>query len=82
MVFEPWAKPWRRRGDGSYQVVAYEPTNTEPLADGRVVELKLSLDEWGPVRFSLQRREQIFAPPESDSALQSSSYDTEVIVTR
>lgn len=82
VLFEPWTQPWRRRGDGSYQVVAYEPTNTQLLADGRVVELTLSLDEWGPVKFSLQRRQQIFAPPESDSALQSSSYDSEVIVTR
>ena len=82
LLFEPWGQPWRRRGDGSYQLVVYKPTNNGFVADGRVVALTLSLDEWGPIRFSLQRRQQIFAPPESDSALQSSSYDTEVIVTR
>jgi len=81
-LFEPWAQPWRRRGDGAYQLVAYEATNAELVADGRVVELTLSLDEWGPVRFSLQRHEQTFAPSDADAALQASPYDTEVIVTR
>lgn len=82
VLFEPWAEPWRRRADGAYQFLAYEATNTELVADGRVVELTLSLDEWGPVKFSLQRREQTFAPSEADLALQSSPYDSEVIVTR
>jgi len=80
--FEPWAEPWRRRADGAYQLLAYEATNTELVAEGRVLEVTLSLDEWGPVKFSLQRREQTFAPPDADLALQASSYDSEVIVTR
>jgi hypothetical protein len=82
VLFEPRAEPWRRRSDGAYQFLAYEATNTELVADGRVVELTFSLDEWGPVKFSLQRREQTFAPSEADLALQSSHYDSEVIVTR
>lgn len=82
LKFEPWQEPWRHRADGSYQFVVYEATNTELVRDGRVFEITLSLDEWGPVKFALQRREQTFAPAEADSALQSSRYDNEVIVTR
>ena len=62
--------------------VVYEATNTELVGAGRFMEIPLSLDEWGPVKFALQRREQTFAPADADSALQSSSYDSEVIVTR
>lgn len=82
LKFEPWQEPWRHRPDGSYQFVVYEATNTELVGEGRVLEMTLSLDEWGPVKFALQRREQTFAPAEADSALQSSSYENEVIVTR
>jgi hypothetical protein len=82
LKFEPWQEPWRHRADGAYQFVVYEATNTELVGAGRFMEITLSLDEWGPVKFALQRREQTFAPADADSALQSSSYDSEVIVTR
>ena len=80
--FEPWGEPWRRRLDGTFQLLAYEATSTDRLASGRIARLTFALDEWGPVRFSLKRREQVFAPPEADVVLQVSAYDGDVVVTR
>lgn len=73
---------FQRRRDGSYQLFAYGVSDVETLQPGRIVTLKFSLQELGPVSFSLTRRAEVFAPPPADSALQSTSYDHAVVVSR
>lgn len=75
-------RPWTERRDGTFQFLALQAANTESIGAGRVLELRFSLNEPGPVEFWLQRREQTFAPPESDAALQASGYDAALVVTR
>lgn len=81
-VDESTGKPWKVRDDGTLQFLAYRATNTESFATGRMLTLTFTLDQLGPVRFALQRRLQTFAPPEADSALQASTFETEVVVSR
>jgi hypothetical protein len=75
-------EPWKLRSDGTLQFLAYKASNVERLASGRVLTLTFTLDAYGPVEFSLVRRQQVFAPPAADAALQSTSYETAVVVTR
>jgi len=75
-------EPWKKRADGSFQILAYRATNTNPFGTGRLMTMTFELNELGPVEFTLVRRLQTFAPPEADAALQSTSYETAVVVSR
>lgn len=73
--------PWKARADGSSQLLVLSFTNTNPLASGRVVDLTFAVDTDQQVPFKIIRRDQTFAPPEADAALQSSPYDAAVVVS-
>jgi hypothetical protein len=75
-------QPWKKRADGSYQLLAYGFANTRTFEPGRLMVLTFRGDALGPVTFSLVRRDQTFAPSTSDQALQSTSYDQAVVVSR
>ena len=81
-VDESSGRPFRRRPDGSYQMLAYGFANTRTLEPGRVLTMKFRTHESGPIAFSLVRRAQVLAPPEADALLQGSSYDQPVVVSR
>ena len=74
-------KPWRRRADGSYQLMAYSLGSTETFAAGTLLTLRFAHSQPGPFSLALVRRLQTFAPQPADSALQSSAYDGAVLVT-
>jgi hypothetical protein len=80
--FPPWGDRWRRLANGAFELLAYRSSSAEPIQTGEVARLTFALEEWGPVRFSILRREQTFAPQEADAPLQASRYDGLVIVTR
>ncbi len=73
-------QPWKKRIDGSYQFLAISFANTETLAAGRMLTMTFSVDLSRPVSFFIVRREEIFAPPEADAAIQSFSYEQPVVV--
>lgn len=72
--------PWRQRDDGALQFLVYSVANTHALASGRLLTLTFVLDSVQPVSFGLVRRNQTFAPPEADNALQATTYDMPVMV--
>lgn len=82
--------PWKNRGDGSKQMLVVSFTNTNRIQAGRILELDLSLDasqfdsSMAPYYYlplKLLKREQTFAPLEADNAIQSTEFDTPVVVT-
>ncbi len=73
-------QPWKRRADGSYQFLAISFANTNTFTAGRMLTMTFSVDRSSPVSFFLFRREEIFAPPEADAAIQASSYERPVVV--
>ncbi len=80
--FAPLDETWRELPDGTHQLIVYSGSTTTHIGTGRIATVKFRLEEWGPVTFSFVRREQGFAPPDADAALQASRYDGQVIVTR
>lgn len=80
--FPPWNDPFRKRVDGSFQVLAYDAADTALLSEGRIATLEFALDELAPITLRLLKREQTFAPGEADAALQTTDYDGTVVVTR
>jgi len=72
---------WQQKPDKNYQVLAYSLAGTARVSGGRVMTLTFDLAEKGPVRFSVQRRTQTFAPLDADSPLQASQYDEALVVS-
>jgi hypothetical protein len=75
-------KAWKKRADGSYQLLAYGFANTRTFEPGRLIVLTFRGDALGPATFALVRRDQTFAPSVPDQALQSTPYDQAVVVSR
>ncbi len=73
---------FQKRPDGSYQLFAYGVSDVDALVPGRIATVTFTLNELGPVSFSLTRRAEMFAPPAADAALQSTPYDSAVVVSR
>jgi hypothetical protein len=74
--------PWQRRGDQSYQLLAYGVSGTLRVTSGRIMTLTFDLAEPGPVKFALVRHAQTFAPADSDNLLQAAAYDQPITVSR
>ena len=74
-------KPFKRRPDGSYQLMAYSVGSTSTFLPGRLATLRFAHSESAPLAFTLVRRAQVFAPQAADAALQTSAYDDQVVVT-
>jgi hypothetical protein len=75
-------EPWQELGDRSYQLLAYNVTGTLRVASGSLLTATFDLAEAGPVKFSIVRHNQTFAPLDMDNVLQASTYDDAVTVTR
>jgi hypothetical protein len=74
-------KPWKRRADGSYQIVAYSTGTSTTFAAGRLLTLRFAYSGMGTPSFALARRLETLAPAAADAALQSTHYDGIVTVT-
>jgi hypothetical protein len=74
--------PFRLRADGSLQLLVHSIATVEDIGAGRLATLELSYSGAEPVSLWLVRREETFAPPPADNALQSAPYDTPVTVSR
>ncbi|HET9955614.1 MAG TPA: hypothetical protein VFQ61_13965, partial [Polyangiaceae bacterium] len=81
-VDETTHRAWQEKPDESFQLLAYSVSGTLRVKSGRLVTLTFDLAEPGPVRFSLLRHAQTFAPLDADNALQSSKYEQPLVVTR
>lgn len=81
-VDESTQLPFQEKPDDSYQLLAYGISGTLRVQSGRMIELTFDMAEAGPVRFTLLRHLQTFAPLESDNVLQASSYDQSLVVSR
>ena len=79
---ETTRQSWQERSDRSYQLLAYSVAGAVRLKSGRLMKLSFDLAEPGPVRFSLLRHAQTFAPLDADSALQSSQYEQALVVSQ
>jgi hypothetical protein len=75
-------QPFRLRPDGFYQILVTGLGSSDVFGDGRLMTLEFAVDSMGPVKFWLERREQVFAPAPADEALQPSPYDAAVVVSR
>ncbi len=73
--------PWKVRGDGSFQFLAFAVGNSRTFEPGRALTLRVAVGSSEPVGFSLVRRSQVFAPPPADASLQATSYDQMLTVT-
>lgn len=73
---------WKVSEDGSFQLLVFSPSNTKEFAAGRVLTLSFVCDEKDAVAFSLEKRNQTFAPPAADWALQASAYSNAVVVSK
>jgi hypothetical protein len=80
-VDQATGKPWRVRADGSFQLLAYGVGNSQTFTTGRAVTLRIGVGSTSPVAFTLLRREQIYAPPPADIALQATAYDRQLVVS-
>lgn len=65
---------WKRRSDGSYQLLVLGMASTDFLPEGDLASLTFRGRAEGAGRFSLVRRGQVLAPARADAALQRSSY--------
>lgn len=74
-------RPWKARADRSFQLLLLSLTNTNVIGPGRIAELTFTLDDPGPVPFRILPGGQVFAPPDADTALHSTSFADAVVVT-
>jgi hypothetical protein len=72
---------YRQRGDGTLQFLAVSLQNTERFTSGRMLSVTVSFMGDSAV-FRLAKRQQIFAPPVADHAIQGSAYDAPVVVLK
>jgi hypothetical protein len=72
---------WRRRGDGSYQMLIFTVGNTNDITSGRLATLRFAVGSDKPVALRLLRRVQTLAPALADTALQRTKYDQGLLVT-
>jgi hypothetical protein len=77
---------WRVRTDGTNQLLVISFANTNRLNAGRVATLTFSVlhpetTVSSFLAFKLIKRNQTFAPPDADAALQSSQYDLAVVAS-
>jgi hypothetical protein len=75
-------QPWRARADGALQMVIQSVASANDIHAGRIATLELTYDGNDPVSLWLVRRDEVFAPPTADNALQSTPYDSPVTVIR
>lgn len=69
--------PWKVRSDGNIQALIIALDNSNSLESGRLLTYTFSIPapQAGPVSVNLVKRDQTFAPPDSDSAIDTTSYD-------
>jgi len=72
---------YRHRPDGSIQFLALSLANTQRFGTGRLMTVTVRFRASDAV-IRLQRRDQTFAPPLADNALQLSNYDAPVVVVQ
>jgi hypothetical protein len=65
---------WTVKKDGSFQLLAMAADNLERIEPGRLATLTFIADTSKPLSLKLVRRDQIFAPPDADAALQATAY--------
>ncbi len=65
---------WKRRADGSCQVLIRGLESTSSLEAGHVATLRFRRDTPEPLAFALEKRAQTFAPLSADAALQATPY--------
>lgn len=75
-------RKWQKRADGTYRFVAFSVADNREIEKGRLMTLTFTADENRAPLFSIVKRNQIFAPPIADEALQLSSYDETIKVTQ
>ena len=69
--------PWKIRGDGSIQALIIALDNNNSLESGRLLTYTFSIPspQAGPVSVNIVKRDQTFAPPDSDGAIGATPYD-------
>jgi len=78
-------KPFRELADGTTQILIFSSANTTKIPGGHWLYLKFKFAKDAaqsaePAVFQLVEREQIFAPPDADSALWKAPLDGQVVV--
>lgn len=73
--------PYKRRANGTYQIVAYGLSSGVPIENGRIATLTFDAPADGDLAFALERRLQTLAPAAADMALQATDYDQPVVVS-
>jgi hypothetical protein len=73
-------QPFRLRDDGALQMVIQSVASAAELREGRIATVEVSYDAVDPVALWLVRRDEVFAPPPADHALQASPYDRALMV--
>lgn len=75
-------KPYRKRNDGSYQMLVQSQGSVKEFAAGRLLTMTFQTDVLGPVTFSLAKRTQTFAPLSADAPLQATDYQNSLVVSK
>jgi hypothetical protein len=65
---------WKRRADGSYQVLLRGLGDGVRLDAGLLAVMRFQRDTPEPLAFALEKRPQTFAPLSADAALQATPY--------
>lgn len=75
-------KPFRKRNDGSYQMLVQSKENVKEFMAGRLLVMTFGVNGLGPVTFSLAKRVQTFAPLSADAPLQATDYQNLLVVSK
>jgi hypothetical protein len=70
---------WRRRSDGTFQIIALSIDNTTRIESGRLATLTFVVSGPSAV-FRFAKRPQVLAPPGADAAIQSTDYAAAVVL--
>lgn len=73
-------KPWRKRADGSWQLLILSTLNSNSINAGRIATLTYDVNSRSAISFSLVKRPETFAPADADDAINSTSYGKGVVV--
>jgi hypothetical protein len=75
--------PWKLRSDGSIQALVVALDNSNSLESGRLLTYTFSIPapQAGSVSVNIVKRDQTFAPPDSDSALDATAYGNSLEVS-
>jgi len=76
--------PWFELDENVFRIVIFSSSNLDTIGDGVLLKIQLvaSVNETDYATLNIIRRDDIFAPPSADSALQISNYDQPIVISK